>query len=91
MQNGYLRLNRGIKAPTIYAMRHFAHSLGMRFHVSDMYCRECNDACNCCGVPPEWDVSQRGHFGEAILIARDKGFVKYSDIADAVKKFFDFS
>ena len=89
-QNGYKRLSKAIKAPIIYAMRDYVHSLGMRFHVSDMYCRECNDACNCCGVPPEWNASQCGHIGEAILIAREKGFVKYSDIADKVNKFFNF-
>ena len=89
-QKGYKRLSQCIKTPIIYAMRDFAHSLGMRFHVSDMYCREFNDACNCCGVPPDWNVSQRGHIGEAILIAREKGFVKYSDIADSINKFFPF-
>ena len=46
--------------PLFYKMRDFAHSLGLRFHVSDATCRECNDACNCCGVPPEWGVSQTG-------------------------------
>ncbi|MBQ4495655.1 MAG: hypothetical protein II968_07785 [Selenomonadaceae bacterium] len=87
-QQGYKRLSRAIKAPIIYAMRDFIHGLGMRFHVSDMFCRECNDACNCCGVPPEWNVNQCGHIGEAILIAREKGFVRFSDIADSAKKFF---
>ena len=69
-QHGYKRLNRGIKAPIIHEMREYAHSLGMRFHVSDAFCRECNDACNCCGVPPEWGVSQQGNIGQAIITAR---------------------
>lgn len=87
-QNGYKRLNREIKAPIIYQMKDYAHKLGMRFNVSDAHCRECNDACNCCGVPPEWNVSQIGHIGQAILIAKQNGVVKFSDIAEPVEKFF---
>lgn len=87
-QQSYKRLNRKIKAPIIYAMKDYAHSLGMRFHVSDAFCRECNDSCNCCGVPPEWDFSCTGHIGQAIIIAREKGLVKFSDIADNADKIF---
>ena len=87
-QQGYKRLNKGIKAPVIAKMRDLTHSLGMRFHVSDAFCRECNDACNCCGVPPEWNVSQTGQIGQAIIIAREKGHVKFSDIAPQVERYF---
>lgn len=80
--------DKGIKAPVIAKMRDLTHSLGMRFHVSDAFCRECNDACNCCGVPPEWGVSQTGQIGQAIIIAREKGHVKFSDIAPQVEKYF---
>ena len=89
-QHGYKRLNRAIKAPIIYAMRDFAHSLGMRFHVSDAFCRECNDACNCCGVPPEWNNSQTGQIGNAIIIAREKGRVTYSDVKPEIDRYFSF-
>lgn len=87
-QHGYKRLNRGIKAPIIHEMRDEAHKLGLRFHVSDAYCRECNDGVNCCGVPPEWGASQLGHFGGAIAIARNRGEVHWSDIASDVEKYF---
>ena len=87
VQSGYKRLNRQIKRPIIARMRDCAHELGMRFHVSDMYCREYNDAMNCCGVPPEWSVSYGGHFGNAILIAREKGRVSFSDIAEDAKSY----
>lgn len=87
-QMGYKRLNRSIKAPIIKDMKEYAHSLGMRFHVSDAFCREWNDACNCCGVPPEWGVNQPGNIGQAILIAKAKGYVHFSDIAPYVYKFF---
>ena len=42
----------------------------------------------CCGVPPEWNVSQTGQIGQAIIIAREKGHVKFSDIAPQVEKYF---
>lgn len=89
-QHGYKRLNRAIKAPIIHDMRDFAHSLGMRFHVSDAFCRECNDACNCCGVPPEWGVSQEGNIGRAIIIARERGEVHWSDIEPEINKYLNF-
>ena len=89
-QQGYKRLNRAIKAPIIHRMRELTHSLGMRFHVSDAFCRECIDACNCCGVPPEWGVSQTGNIGNAIIIAREKGFVTLSDVMVSINKYFDF-
>lgn len=87
-QQGYKRLNRAIKAPIIHEMRKHAHELGLRFHVSDAFCRECNDSCNCCGVPPEWGVSQVGNIGEAIIIAREKGEVSWSDIEPHIQKYF---
>ena len=89
-QHGYKRLNRAIKAPIIHDMRDFAHSLGMRFHVSDAFCRECNDACNCCGVPPGWGVSQEGNIGRAIIIARERGEVHWSDIEPEINKYLNF-
>lgn len=89
-QHGYKRLNRGIKAPIIHEMRDIAHGYGMRFHVSDAFCRECNDACNCCGVPPEWGVSQQGNIGQAIIIAREKGEVSFSDIQPEIDKYLNF-
>ena len=89
-QSGYKRLNRAIKQPIIYSMREYTHSLGMRFHVSDAFCRECNDACNCCGVPPEWGVSQEGNIGNAIIIAREKGEVHFRDIMKPIYELFKF-
>lgn len=89
-QMGYKRLNRRIKAPIIHKMRDIAHSYGMRFHVSDAYCRECNDACNCCGVPPEWGCSQTGNIGRAILIAKEKGYVRWSDISEPIDKYLSY-
>lgn len=90
-QSGLKRLNRGLKAPIIKKMAEYAHSLGMRFHVSDAFCREYNDSCNCCGVPPEWGVSQTANIGNAIIYAREHGTVKYSDIYSDLDKYMTFS
>lgn len=87
-QAGYKRLNRAIKAPIIHEMREHAKKIGLRFHVSDAFCRECNDAVNCCGVPPEWGGSNLGHIGHAILVAKEKGEVAWSDIQPYVEKLF---
>lgn len=89
-QSGYKRLNKQIKAPTIKAMREWTHELGMRFHVSDAHCRECNDACNCCGVPPEFGVSQTGNIGQAIIVAREKGEVHWSDISESIERYMSY-
>ena len=78
-QQGYKRLNRAIKAPIIHRMRELTHSLGMRFHVSDAFCRECNDACNCCGAgmgrQPDRQHRERHHHrpreGLSHLLRRD--------------------
>jgi DNA repair photolyase len=86
-QNGYLRLNRNVKFPIIEKMQRYTKSLGMRFNVSDTHCREFNEATNCCGVPPEWNYS-KAHFGGAILIAKQKGFVQFKDIRPDIEKLF---
>jgi len=86
-QHGYKRLKREIKEPIITAMREYAHKKGIRFHSSDAHGRHLQDAPNCCGVPPAWK-SQYAHFGTAILIAKEKGYVKWSDIAPAIYKLF---
>lgn len=87
-QQGYKRLNRAVKAPIIHQMREYAHELRMRFHVSDAFCREDNDSTNCCGVPPEWNVSNKGQIGHAILVAKEKGEVHWSDISPYIEKLF---
>lgn len=88
-QHGYKRLSKEIKLPIIRAMAERAHSHGMRFNVSDAHCREFNDFTNCCGVPPEWN-SQTSHFGNAILIAKRNGTVRFKDIRAETQRLFQF-
>ncbi|MCO5250982.1 MAG: hypothetical protein M9949_06125 [Candidatus Kapabacteria bacterium] len=79
--SGYRRLNYQFKRPIIEDMRNIAHSLGMRFYVSDAHHKEKCDFTSCCGVPPEWNVSQ-GQFTEALIVARNRenGLVYWKDI-----------
>lgn len=88
-QSGYKRLSRAIKKPIVKAMSEYCHDLGLRFHSSDAHCRDYNDACNCCGVPPEFN-SHKGHIGNAVIIAREKGEVHWSDISEEVEQMFGF-
>ena len=77
--SGYLRLNRNIKEPYVKAMRDECKRLGMRFYVSDAHFKELCDNGSCCGLPESWNYS-RGQFTEALLIAKEKGRVSWSDI-----------
>ena len=81
---GYLRLNRKVKAPFIHNMEALCKEVGMRFYVSDAHFKElcCNGSC--CGLPPDWNYS-RGQFCEALQIAKEKGSVRYSDIAKDIE------
>lgn len=80
---GYLRLNYDLKAPIINDMREISHKLGMKFYVSDAHHKEQSDSCCCCGTPPNFKVS-KGHFAEALLIAkkRPNKLVSWDDIKD---------
>ncbi len=85
---GYLRFDVEYKRDVFKAMRDYAHSLNLRFNVSDAAGRDFNDTCNCCGVPKEWN-SQTSHFGGAVLIAKERGEVHFRDIEKDLKELFD--
>ncbi|MCM1168916.1 MAG: hypothetical protein NC324_03165 [Bacteroides sp.] len=79
VSNGYLRLNRKVKAPFIFNMKKVCEEVGMRFYVSDAHFKElcCNGSC--CGLPPDWNYSH-GQFCEALQICKNKGVVYWEDI-----------
>lgn len=79
VSQGYLRLNRKVKAPFIRNMQALCEELGMRFYVSDAHFKElcCNGSC--CGLPADWNYS-KGQFCEALQIAKAKGSVRWDDI-----------
>ncbi len=85
--SGYLRLNRKVKAPYVRKMMEVCRKTGMRFYVSDMDFKDaCHNGC-CCGLSEDWNYS-RGQMTNAICIAREKGTVHYSDIADDIDIIF---
>jgi len=78
-QAGYLRLNREIKRPFMLAMAELCDELGLKFYVSDAHFKELSHTGCCCGLDEHWNWS-RGQFAEALLIAKRKGTVAWSDI-----------
>lgn len=77
--SGYVRLNRKLKEKYIKNMKDLCAELGMRFYVSDAHFKEVSDGCCCCALPPTWDYS-RGHFAQALQVAKKNGYVTWDDI-----------
>ncbi len=82
--SGLLRLNYDLKRPYILKMKDSAERHNLKFFVSDAHHKEDSFHAGCCGLPESGPLSQtnRGQYAEAILIAKQKGFVRWSDIKD---------
>ena len=90
ISTGYLRLNRNIKRPFIHNMKNLCDEIGMRFYVSDAHFKEMCHNGSCCGLPENWNYS-RGQWCNALMIAKQKGYVTYSDVKEEINKFFNFA
>lgn len=77
---GYYRLNRELKRKYIDQMEEACKKAGMRFYVSDAHFKERSCNGSCCGLGENWNYS-RGQMTEALLIAKAKGRVTWSDIS----------
>ena len=89
VMGGYLRLNRNVKRPFVIRMKELCNQIGMRFYVSDAHFKEeCHNG-SCCGLPQSWNYS-RGQFCNALMIAKEKGFVKFSDIKQDIEDLLCF-
>lgn len=77
---GYRRLNRAIKNKYFVEMEDACKKYGLRFYVSDAHHKERCANGSCCGLGPKWNYS-RGQFTEALMIAKERGEVRFSDIA----------
>ena len=77
---GYMRLNWKIKEKYINEMQ---KACTVRFYVSDAHHkdRSCNGCC--CGLPESWTY-HRGQYTNALLIAKKKGWVAWSDIENDI-------
>ena len=85
---GYYRLTRKAKEPYVKKMKELCDKLGMRFYVSDAHFKEYSSNGSCCGLNESCNYS-RGQFTEALIIAKTKGKVYFSDIRASAEKIFD--
>jgi len=81
--SGLMRLNYNLKRPYIEAIQESAQKYGLEFFVSDCHHKEKSCRAACCGLPnfAPFDNYNRGQFAEAILIAKQKSRVHWSDIS----------
>ncbi len=86
IKRGYLRLNYQIKKKYIKEMKELCDKIGMRFYVSDAHHKEKCANGSCCGLPCSFNYS-RGQLTEAIVIAREKGEVRFKDIEPHIQHF----
>jgi DNA repair photolyase len=81
---GYLRLNYEVKRPFVLEMENLCKEIGMKFFVSDANHKERCAHGSCCGLPeesPYFNNFAKCQFTHAIVLAREKGEVRFSDIA----------
>jgi hypothetical protein len=71
-------------------MKELCDELGLRFYVSDAHFKECSANACCCALPPEWEYS-RGNFSAALQVAKKRGEVRFSDIAQDMYYLESFS
>lgn len=81
--SGLLRLNYDLKRPYIKEMKESAERHNLRFFVSDAHHKEDSYHAGCCGLPETGPLSNvnRGQYAHAIKLAKQNGFVKWSDIS----------
>lgn len=82
--SGLLRLNYDLKRPYILEMKEAAERHNLKFFVSDAHHKEDSYHAGCCGLPETGPLSNvnRGQYAHAIKIAKQKGWVAWSDIAE---------
>ena len=81
--SGLMRLNYDLKRPYIDAMLESAKRHDILLFISDAHHKEKSATASCCGLPNEGplSVTNKGQYSEAIMIAKEKGEVRWSDIA----------
>lgn len=77
---GYLRLNRRIKEPFVRGMLDACNAANIPLFISDPHFKEVSAGSSCCGLPDRMAFS-RGHFTQALLLARENGQVRWDEIA----------
>jgi hypothetical protein len=79
-----MRLNYDLKRPYVEHMQELAEQYNLKLFISDAHHKEKSCDAGCCGLPSDGILGNyaRGHFAEAILIAKREGVVSWDDIAD---------
>lgn len=86
---GYLRLNREVKRPHIFAMKEVCDQCRIPFYVSDAHFKElCPNGC-CCGLPETWNYT-RGQLCEGLVRARRNGRITWSELSEEMGDSLDF-
>lgn len=81
--SGYMRLNWKIKKPFVDDMERLCKALKMRFYVSDAHHKDRCMGGSCCGLPAGSNY-HKGQFTEALVIAKKKSEVTFSDISGSI-------
>lgn len=88
--SGYLRLNRGLKRPWFDKIGESCERYGLKLHISDAHFKERGATGSCCGLKTNLPWS-RQQFTEALLIAKQKGRVTFSEVYTDIGMFnFDW-
>lgn len=89
--SGYWRLNYEIKRPFIEEMQELCKELHIGFFVSDAHHKEKCEHGSCCGLPKDKYFSNfaKCQFTQAIVIAKQKGEIHFSDIAKEYHPFLE--
>lgn len=82
--SGLLRLNYDLKRPYILEMKEAAEKHNLKFFVSDAHHKEDSYHAGCCGLPETGPLSNvnRGQYAHGIKLAKQNGYVKWSDISE---------
>ena len=86
--SGLMRLNYELKRPYIERFKKACKANGLKFFVSDCHLKGQSEHASCCGMPPVGELANysKGQFTHAMMIAKQKGWVRWNDIADEAAK-----
>jgi DNA repair photolyase len=90
VRGALLRLNYDLKRPYYERLKELCDKYGLRLAISDNHHKEMCFAGGCCGLPTEGPLSNfhKGQFTQAIVIAKERGYVFWSDIKDHALRYY---
>jgi DNA repair photolyase len=85
---GLMRLNYEIKRKHFDELERLCDKYGLKLFISDAHHKEKCAGVSCCGIPPDnlkLNNYRNGNYTDALLIAKDKGYVLWVDIDNEAK------